>query len=307
MENIRRRLAEKLNALTPLKSKLKNQRWTLFFVGDYGETVSLGDFKKLAILFISVILIVVVTMSCLFLLYWGKIKENKRLKNDLAASQKAVVALQDEKDVLMIRLVLAEKKLNTGQGKIPKKTAEKPSEVPPVERASIEKKPKTVLAKKTDVLAKKNPEIKQASISDESSAEPVQTEILPAVGVEDLTVRNEADRNTLKVSFVLKKADAGLESVAGRAFVLLKHDDIDQGQWFIMPTVLLTSGKPSEAKRGQYFSISRFKLMKFEKTYEGDLLSFNNATIFVFSKEGEILLEAEFPIEIEEVVSTAKE
>lgn len=307
MENILRRLVKWLSAGNPLKSKKKNQRWTLFFVGDYGETISLGEFKRLAVIFLSVLLIVVVTMSCLFFLYRGKIKENKNLKNALANSQKAVVALQDEKDILMIRLVLAEKKLNTGQDKMQEKTAEKSSETSRSERASIEIKPKAAQAKKTDVLAKKSPEIKPASVSAEPPAEPVQTEKLPAVGVEDLKVRNEADSNTLKVGFILKKIDPNLEKVAGRAFVLLKHDDVDQDQWFVMPTVLLTSGKPSQAKRGQYFSISRFKLMTFEKTYEDALLSYKNATIFVFSKEGEILLEAEFPIEIEEVASTVKE
>ncbi len=302
-----RKLAKKIDALSPLKSKKKNQRWTLFFVGDYGETISLGDFKRLAIIFISVIFVVVVTMSCLFVLNWSKIKENRRLKNALANSQKAVVALQDEKDVLMIRLVLAEKKLKTEPDKMDEKTVEKPAETSRAERASTEIKPKAELGKKADVLAQKNPEKKPASVSAEPPAEPVQTENLPAVGVDDLTVRNEADSNTLKVSFILKKIDPNLESVAGRAFVVLKHDDVDQDQWLTLPTVLLTSGKPSQPQRGQYFSISRFKLMKFEKPYQDDLLSLKNATIFVFSKAGQILLEAEFPIEIEEVVSTAKE
>lgn len=307
MEKILRRLEKGLSTLSFLKSKRKDQRWMLFFVGDYGETISLGEFKRLAIIFISVMLIIIVTMSFLFLLYRSKIKENKKLKNALAASQKAASELQDEKDLLMIRLVLAEKKFNGGPGEIQEKTAEKPPETSPPKKDAIEIKPKAVPTKPAEVLAQTKPEIQPPTVTTDSPGGSVEAEEQPVVGVEDLSIRNEADNKTLKVQFILRKIDLNLEKVAGYAYVVLKHDDVDPEQWFSLPTVPLASGKPSPANKGQYFSISRFKLMKFEKNYPETLFSFNNAMIFVFSKQGEILVEAEFPIEIEEVASAAKE
>ncbi len=279
----------------------------LFFVGDYGETISLGEFKRLAIIFISVLLIIVVSMSFVFFLYRSKSKENKKLKSALAAAQKAASNLQDEKDLLMIRLVLAEKKLNVGASEMQEKTADQPPETSSPKKDTIEIKPKTVQSKPVEVPAQNKPEIQSPTVTTDSSEGSDHTEEQPAVRVEDLTIRNEPDSKTLKVQFVLRKVDLSLETVAGYAHVVLKQDDVDPDQWFTLPTVPLASGKPAQANRGQYFSISRFKLMKFEKNYPETLSIFNHAMIFVFSKQGEILLEAEFPITIEDIASAAKE
>jgi hypothetical protein len=57
-------------------------------------------------------------------------------------------------------------------------------------------------------------------------------------------------------------------------------------------------------KKGQYFSIYRFKTLNFKAQYEADLEQFNNASILLYNTTGDLLLEKSFPIEIKKTVSS---
>jgi hypothetical protein len=284
MDNQPMDMAKELNNQTLPKPAKRIRRWSLMFVGDHGEIVSVGRFKLMAISLVFVMIIVVASAVCLYFFSKSNIKENRKLKNTLASTQQKVEDLQSEKDVLMVRLVMAESKLKQKQSNNQKQTAK--SLNAPI--ASVKRK--------TDI---------KTSIA-ETPAKPVKTKKLQAVDVKDVTVRHELleiGGSSLRIKFTLNKVEQSPETVSGRAFVVLKHDEDDKDQWLVLPSVPLISGKPSRIKRGKYFSIARFKSMHFEKNYLDVPKLFKNMTVFIYNNTGALMLKKEFPIEIKEVVS----
>ncbi len=284
MENLPLNLAKEVSTQPLPKPKKRIRRWSLMFVGDHGEIISVGRFKLMAISLAFVMIIVVASAACLYFFSKSNIKENQNLKNALASLQQKVEALRDEKDILMVRLVVAESKLEPKQAK----NRKKPAELSTAPIASVKKK--TNIAPGTSG----------------TPAKPVQTKKLQAVDVKDVIVRHkllEIGGSSLRIKFTLKKTDQNSETVSGHAFVVLKHNEVDKNQWLILPSVPLISGKPARIKRGKYFSIARFKSMQFEKNYLAVPKLFKNMTVYIFAKTGALMLKKEFPIEIKEVVS----
>ena len=284
MENQPLNIAKEVSKQPLPKPEKRIRRWSLMFVGDHGEIISVGRFKLMAISLVFVMIIVVASAACLYFFSKSNIEENRNLKSDLASLQQKVEALRGEKDILMVRLVMAESKLEHGQAKNQKKVAK--SLNAPI--ASVKKRTDI----KTDVS--------------ETPAKPVRTKKLQAVDVKDVTVRHELleiGGSSLRIKFTLKKVEQNPETVSGRAFVVLKHDEEDKDQWLVLPSVPLISGKPSRIKRGKYFSIARFKSMHFEKNYLDVPKLFKSMTVYIFNKTGALMLKKEFPIEIKEVVT----
>lgn len=280
-------------SLNPVK-EIKNQslpkpekrirRWSLMFVGDHGEIISVGRFKLMAISLVFVMIIVVASAACLYFFSKSNIEENLNLKTALGSLQQKVEALQDEKDILMVRLVMAESKLEPKQDKNQNKLAK--SLNAPIASAK----------KRTDI---------EIGVS-ETPSQSVQTKKLHAVDVKDVTVQHELlgiGGSSLRIKFTLSKIDQNPENVSGRAFVVLKQEEDDKDQWLVLPSVPLISGKPSRIKSGKYFSIARFKSMHFEKNYLDVPKLFKNMTVYIFGKTGALMLKKEFPIEIKEAVS----
>ena len=284
MENLPLNTAKEVSNQPLPKPEKRIRRWSLMFVGDHGEIISVGRFKLMAIALVFVMIIVVASAACLYFFSKSNIEENLNLKNALGSMQQKVEALQDEKDILMVRLVMAESKLEPKQDKNQKQPAK--SLNAPI--ASVKKR--------TDI---------EIGVS-KKPAKPVQTIKLQAVDVKGVTVRHELlgiGGSSLRIKFTLSKMDQNPENVSGRAFVVLKHDEDDKDQWLVLPSVPLISGKPSKIKRGKYFSIARFKSMHFEKNYLDVPKLFKNMTVYIFGKTGDLMLKKEFPIEIKEVVS----
>jgi len=300
-----------INGFSIPKPQKRTSRWTILFVGDHGKVVSVGRLKGVAIASILAITVVVAITAWLFYLYRSNAQDNSRLQNALQTSKQKITALRTAKDQLMVRLVLAEAKINAGQVGSKTKTIEARPDISQDKSTSATVKPKPANLKATETEAEL-PVEQSALVSAAAAgtpgvvAENIQAEEPQFVGVEKLMVLYEMDKKRLKVTFILRKTDPSTESVSGRAFVILKNNTVEQKQWLTIPSVSLVSGKPSRIYRGQYFSIVRFKPMKFErKVIDPD--RFKNVTVFIFTKEGKLLLEKELPITIQNVLSLPDE
>jgi len=311
MNNLSGNSRKNVNGLGIPKPQKRKSHWTLLFVGDHGKVISLGKFKRVVIVSTVVVAVVVAITGWLYFLYRSNAQEKKRLQNVLEASRQKVTALRDEKDQMMVRLVLAESKINAGQvGSKAEKIKAKP-DVSQDLSASATTKPKAA-DQKVNQTAAKLPVVKPVTVAVAATATPDmpaesgQAEEPQVVDVEKLMVLYETDTNRLRVSFNLRKTDPNTESVIGRAFVVLKHDKVDQKQWLTIPSVSLAAGKPSRVYRGQYFSIARFKPMKFERKVN-DPSRFQYVSVFIFTKDGKLLLEKELSIKIQNVLSQPEE
>ena len=270
---------KELNGIAVPQPKKRADRWTLLFVGDRGQVIPVKRFKGLAITLTFAVFIVVALAVGLYFLYSSEAEENRSLINALEVSRQKVKSLQDDKELLMVRMVLAEAKVKAGRIETEEKTTEKKTNLSKDKNASAAVKPPA-------------PDISGPSMPD---AEPQM------ISIEELMVLNTLEANNLKVTFKLRKTDQNTATISGHAFVILKIDRDDQKQWFAIPSVSLVSGKPSRIRRGQYFSIARFKAMKFQHKYSGDPKRFQYVTVFIYNADGKLLLESEFPITVQKM------
>ena len=283
MENLPGNLEKVVKSLSlPKQSKrTRAGSWILLAIEERGKIISIGRLKGLIIALVLTLVIVVVSVSSLLIIAKSASEENEGLRNALDASKKQVAALRDEKDLLMVRLVLAESRV---EARIEDRLADigekQKSEISgglPDNSASIETKPDPTDVDKTVLLT---------------------GEKQPSASIEDFVVLFEPGSNILKVQFKIINLSLNSQPVSGHAFVILKDDEVDEDRWLIFPQVTLASGKPSLYKRGQYFSIYRFKTINFKARDETDPKRFNNAKVLVYNTTGDLLLEKSYPVTI---------
>lgn len=275
MKSLMENWGKKLIGFTVPRPKKRPGRWTLLLVEDRGKVISIGPYQGLTITSALAILAVVAFAIGLYFLFGRETGENKRLQNALEASRQNAAVLRDEKERLMVRLVLAESKLKTGQDK---STDEKPASVATV----------------------------AASAPDTSTRSPRDVEPQD-IHLEDLIVLNEPGNRRLRIEFRLKKTGTSSETVSGYAFLILKPDKIEQKLWVTIPPVPLISGKPAQVRGGQYFSIARFKSMKFEHKYAPGQDRFQYVAIFIYGTDEKLLLEKELPVKMQNVPPVSTE
>ena len=284
MEDLSRNLAKAVKVHKPPKLSKRAGSWSILFLGDHGQIISTRIPKKLVITLAIVLVIAIISFSWLLIVFKSTREDNQNLSSALDISGQKVMSLCDEKDLLMVRLVVAESKLKNRDADI------SPDTDPCVETEANSK----AIDKPASLPNKKQVEEKTAF---------AQPEKFQKTAVEDFIVLFEPDTAALKVQFKIVNTSQNARPVSGHAFVILKQSEVDQKSWLILPPVPLVSERPALFKKGQYFSISRFKVIKFKAQNEADPKRFKTATVFVFTTTGELLLEKSFPIEIKETVS----
>jgi outer membrane biosynthesis protein TonB len=277
----------------PKKSKRSgaDRRWTLLFIGDHGNVITLKHFKAIVMVIGSLFFLAVVGALVLFFQHQGALRQNKDLQKHFTDSRKQIEKLRHEKEILMARLVRAEArtKENVAEDRqIPLKTKDAQPTAPVPQVAS---KPKPV---KT---AEKKSAVSQAAPPEPAAAETDEAEPVISVAVENFQVLRESGNKNLNAQFKIKNTSTAPQRVDGRIVVVLKGDGLQVNQWLVMPAVGLAGDKPS-GKRGKSFSIQRFRTMNFTSIAPNYSDQFQSAAVYVFSKSGELLLEQEFSVEL---------
>lgn len=305
MENLQRNLEEELAATVP-KSARPAKRWTLMIVGEHGRVFSIKRFKGLLLLWVFMLVASVLISAGLYYVVVEKVRENDRLKTSLDAARKHVIAMRHEKDILTARLVVAESRLAQQQMSTSGKTV-KPAPASDaarmVAKGQAESKPLPILEKeqlaqkaesKVD-LPREPAQTDQAAQSETYAPEPVAI----AVNVEALKVVYDVGARMIRAQFKLLNILDHSDPISGYTAIVLKHDAVDPAQWLTLPKLTLKSGRPAGSKRGQYFSIYRFKTVKFKARLRADPKPYHEATVFVYDAEKTLLYEKSFPVEIE--------
>jgi hypothetical protein len=313
VENLPGNLEKVVKSLSlPKQSKrTRAGSWILLAIEERGKIISIGRLKGLIIALVLTLVIVVVSVSSLLIIAKSASEENEGLRNALDASKKQVAALRDEKDLLMVRLVLAESGVEARtEDRTEARTEDRLADIGkkqkkeifgglPDNSASIETRPGPINVDKTVLLTGE----KQLE-EETASAIPAK---LPSTSIEDFVVLFEPGSNILKVHFKIINRSPNSQPVSGHVFVILKDDEVDEDRWLIFPQVTLASGKPSLYKKGQYFSIYRFKTIRFKARDETDPKRFNNASVLVYNTTGDLLLEKILPVEVQEIESISTE
>jgi len=115
--------------------------------------------------------------------------------------------------------------------------------------------------------------------------------------VEKLQVWPEAGKHAVKFQFDLKNTDPVGRKITGYAFVVFKPEEGSQEPLRASPWTPLKDGRPTIYKRGQFFSIARFKLVRGRVPQIQDLKRFKTATVYVYSEAGSLVLEKVYAVE----------
>jgi len=275
--------------IKPKRSK-PDKRWTLLFIGDHGKVLTLKRFKSLTFFAGFIFLL---SLATIVLLYWYNQsinKNNEKLQSSLDILQKRIKTLRHEKDILMARLVLAESRVKESLGDISEKPARKSLQVDQQSISSLEHK--TLKS-----------EIKQKESTTPPPVEPKVAAIPPksnlSVNVEDFSVQQGVDHNNLKIQFKVKNTTPDSQRVSGHAIVVLKSDDLQPKMWLPVPPLALVDGKPTGKQRGHAFAINYFRTMRFTTNLPRSPEQYDKAAVYVFTGNGELLLEKDFPVEID--------
>ena len=302
MEDIQRNLEKELAAAYLPKPTRKPTRWTFMAVGDHGKIVSIRWFKGIVFLWVFLLLSAMLAAGGLYYLYRQGERQNRQQADSLQRVRHQAGELRNEKDILMARLVMAESDLKR---------------LLPAEAESRAEPPGQALAKadsngdKPQVVApaaeNKLPAAEMTGVPEKENSTasvPVPGDGLPSeIAVEDLKVTYEADSQTFRAQFKLKHIGSGSDPISGYTAVVLGNKTIRPDSWLTLPTIKLLDGKPAGHKRGQYFSISRFKTVKFITISASDPDQYNTATVFVFDAARNPLFEESFPVTVEKKAS----
>jgi hypothetical protein len=282
----------KLDAYKKTRSGGTDRRWTLLFIGDHGNVISIKRFKA-----------IIIAVGCLFLLVFAFLAflffSNQKARHHITDlrkryqyAQQQVETLRHEKEILMARLVVAESKAK-------EKMAESR---PPRESRSFAKASDTeapAVAQPKPVLKPQEksavPQARRPELADNQTR---AAEMVMQVAVENFNVARESENNRVSAQFKIKNTSRGSQRAVGKAVVIFKGADLKKDQWLVMPSVALADNKPT-GKRGKRFSIQRFRTMNFRSKAPDHAHQFQTAVVYVFSKSGQMLLEQNFAIQLQ--------
>ena len=268
-----------------------DRRWTLLFIGDHGNVITLKRFKAIIFTAGFLFLLAIVLLLALFFSNQRTQQKYAALQNQLQRSQQQFEALRHEKEILMARLVLAESKAEEAivDKREPK---ESPSAIEPVKP-----EPQKVAKAKSAPEPSKNPSAPATSQPPAADSQNSEAEAILQVAVENFTVSRGAGNMSVNAQFKIKNTSRGYERVAGKTVVLLKGADLNKNQWLVMLAVEFRGEKPS-GKRGKRFSIQRFRTMNFSAKAPNHADQFQTAVVYVFTDKGELLLQQDFTISL---------
>ena len=282
-----------MNSSMPKKSKRPgtDRRWTLLFIGDHGNVITLKRFKAIVLAAGFLFMVAIGAVIVLFFMHKSALDENQGFRSRMENFQKRIEALRHEKEILMARLVLAESKAKESTAKPPSGKADT--------QTDDQKKPQSQAESKIETLEvkKKGPSVAAAAPLKPALPEPRDTEPEFQVTVENFKVSRVSGSSNVNAEFRIKNTSPQSEKVSGHAVVVLKGENLPKHKWLVMPSTDLVGDRPS-GKRGKKFSIRRFRTMRFTSWRPIESGEFQTAAVYIFLKNGELVLEQDFTVNL---------
>ncbi len=300
MEDISRELEKEIEQSRPKPYK-QDRKTKILIVDDFGGMRS-GDYLKKVVLGLGVFGLACFLFAVLFFgLYVNLSKKTKHIRTNFISAQEKLKQAVREKEVLMARLVILGEV--QGMDKNEQKDGTDSSIASqikkPIEKKPLEKKEKKPLppkpVKPEPAKPKIKPQINESSMVETSGNKPDPQQPVSDsrknVSIEKFTVTRDGNNEDLLVRFDIRNNSKAPGDVSGRIFTVLKPDTVDTAKWLVVPTSVLKNEKPSEYRKGQYFSIAHFKPVKFRIKSHASSESFKKASIYIFDNKGELIFE----------------
>ena len=335
MENPPANAIKDSEGASPRRSATRLKSWTMLLVGELGQIVSLRLTLPLVAALTACVAMAMAFVVFAAVSYYAMHTENKALKKDLDEVRANLMAADTAKEKALVRLMVLEGKARPHKEEKQDQRQEKPaSREKPSSLVSQAKKPpappqvKPRQAKETKPPPDGKPtsqksqgrEVPQppasASVDTQGAAreetktvakappvhsgdghEPTEAVSLGSLVVENLQVWPKSEDDSVRFQFDLKSMDPQGTKINGYAFVVFKPEEGSQDPLRASPWTPLKDGRPTIYKRGQYFSIARFKVIRGRMPQIQDVGRFKTATVCVYSETGSLLLEKVYQVE----------
>jgi len=278
-------------------------------IGDLGKIISFHVGKPLVLGLTACLCAILGVVTYSVVSYNSVSSENTQLRKDLNTLRAEFETAEKAKEKALVGLMVLEDSV--------KQTARKASpasDLKTKDRASKVTKPRPAATKAAKAKTSETP---KPAATKAAKAEAPGTPSPPAVAslppraekdkigppvspsrilVKDFEIWQEPDGNAFKFQFALKNIDRESGRVAGHTFVVLNPDEGSREPVRAFPWSPMKDGKPAIFKRGQFFSIARFKLVRGTLTDVSTINRFKTATVYVYSDTGDILVEKVFEV-----------
>ncbi|NVL90849.1 MAG: hypothetical protein HWN69_07650 [Desulfobacterales bacterium] len=243
---------------------LKAQKsWTFLLIGDLGKIVSFR-LTTPALLVSTTCLTAILAVVIYSMVSYNLVRlENKRLRNNLDTLGTKLETTEKDKEKALVGLMVL-------------KNGTKPSSV-----ATEGAEPEALKTAQSPAQPEKD---KAAEL------------VSPArMSVDNLKIWQEPDESDVfKYQFALKNIDRESGKIPGYTFLVFKPKEGSGESHRAFPWTPLKDGVPGIVKRGQYFSIARFKFVRGTLTDVNTIDRFKVATIYVYSYTGDLLVKKVF-------------
>ena len=268
------------------KRSKQDRRWTLLFIGNHGRTITLKRFKSIVILSMLAFTAAIAIAASLFVWNQKIIMDNHGLKDELKSLNERLDALRHDKDILLTRLVVAESRVQ--------QSISRPAAVTETDQLAGQPKPASDDAGRTKPVAEQKVEA-STQMQVEPQPSDVSSDAGLSVAIEDFKTLNHTNDNRLKVLFKIKNTSPNSQRVSGHVIVVLKGE---QTGWLPIPWMTLVDGRPTGKQRGHTFGINYFKTMRLSAPSPQNPEKYQTASVYVFTRKGELLLEKGFPVNL---------
>ncbi len=271
------------------KSFNPGTRWTLLFIGNHGKPITLKRFKGMVLFTLFLLCVSIVFAAGLFLWNRNILGEMNQLESHFKNVEEQNRELRHEKDILLTRLVVAESRTLEKQGSAPQKqTDEELAGQPERDTGHAWQSVPFVMTKAKTETNKQVP--------GQPKNDPPGSGL--SVAIDKFKVSLKSGSDLVRVQFRLKNTSRDSKHVSGHAIVVLRGKEILPNQWVALPAMSLIEGKPTGRQQGNSFGISNFKIMRFTARKLHFPEKFQTASVYVFTEDGELLLERDFPLKL---------
>ncbi|NVM20438.1 MAG: hypothetical protein HWN68_01485 [Desulfobacterales bacterium] len=268
--------------------------WTILLVGEVGKIVSFHLSKPSVVALTAGVTAVLAFVVFSLVSYYVMRAENMALKNNLGTLEANLAAANKAKEVAIVRLMVLEDRKNPGKKKPRSASGRKPPEQtsqPARSHASTGRDTKDDLSSGVKWGADASPVQPTGAAEDERPAS------MEKILIQSPRIQLDAENNSVKFQFGLKNADLQGNRIKGYTFMVLKPEEGSTYRVRISPWSPMEDGKPVVFKRGQYFSILRFKFVKGNFPDISTIERFKTAVIYIYSETGSLLVERAFEVE----------
>ena len=260
--------------------------WQLLLVADDGRIIPFQHVKGFALTLMGLLVLFGLASA---LLGWQFVMEKERhrqTKEKLTDTNQQAAHFKSEYERRTAELVLVKARLEQYQPPSPQKSVAETSEKQ--EPASETRTPVKV--------EKKDQKSTGLVSSDRSVVQSSETPAQPSVALGNFEVLFDVRANRVTAEFRVQNTGPRSDPIEGRCVVVLKTEGSDPVEWFALPDVPLSQGRP-DGSVGSPFRISKYIDMTIAETGPNQPSRYTAATAFVFDHVGNKILEEQYHIE----------